>query len=148
MLSGMKKMIRFRFRVLLLLVVASAVFIIPLPDGTATYTPVSAKPSGHLHFIKRVNRPAPWFGSAPDHFVEGNELYLHFQTTRHTLILVTFVTPGISNVADVQAFRKRHPELERYWPKPDHPDGGIAWTREKINKKLMEVSRKETPVRQ
>ena len=118
--------------ILILLLLVIALFI-PLPFGISTYTPVSARPAGYLYIVtNRVTRPAPWFGKSKDHFVEGNKLYLNFQTTRSAVLLVTGVSPGISDVKGIQEFRLHHPELEHFWPDPLQADGGVAWTRERI----------------
>lgn len=125
--------------ILILLVAGVACFIVPLPGGRATYTSVLAEISGPLHVVtNQVHRPAPWLRAAPEFFVKDGELYLCNQTTRRALILVTFVSPGIRDRADIEEFRKKHPDLEEYWPDPSQSDGGAAWTRNKVRNMLPE----------
>ena len=145
----MKRTTAILLGILLLLLIYVGAVSVPMPGGVATYTPVSAQPSGYLHIVTNmVHRIAPWFGEAPSYFVEDGELYLRNQTTRHALVLVTFVSPGINSRADIEAFRREHPALEHYWPEPDEPDGGVAWTRERIANKLKQNIDTNAPIPQ
>jgi len=118
-----------------------ALLFLPLRSGQSTYVSVSAPLVGPLGIVDNLFKTAPVFDTPADYFIQDGELFLRTQTTRYALLLVTYVNPGFRTSNDVQAFRKRHPELEGYWPRLDLPDGGVPWTHERKLEHLSEASK-------
>ena len=61
--------------------------------------------------------------------IRNGRLYLECQSTRHALVLTTFVSFTEWTASSIVAFRRTHPELEGLWPNSSRPDGGVAWLR-------------------
>ena len=57
---------------------------------------------------------------------------------RRALVLVAFVTPGMKSSSDLEACRRKRPEMEQYRPMAGEADGGVAWTRAKTATRVRE----------
>jgi hypothetical protein len=66
----------------------------------------------------------------PEYKVRDGKLYLKVQTTRPSMLLVTFVDFGDWDAEKVQKLRRNHPEFESYWPDRARHDGGVRWLRD------------------
>lgn len=62
--------------------------------------------------------------------IHKDKLYLNTQETRGALVLTTFVSFTEWTPEMIEEFRRTHPELEKYWPDPGSPHGGVKWVKE------------------
>ena len=66
----------------------------------------------------------------PEYLIRDGSLYLRIQSQRNLIVLM-----GVSvddwDADRIHAFRRAHPDLEKYWPDLDRPDGGVKWLRPK-----------------
>jgi hypothetical protein len=65
------------------------------------------------------------FGS-PDHVVRDGRLYLQVQMAWY-IAVADFVRLTDWDANGVEEFRRRHPELEGYWPSPERTGAGVRW---------------------
>ena len=59
--------------------------------------------------------------------IKDDKLYLETQRTRLSRLIVTYVSSKEWTDREISEFRSKHPELEKYWPDPKKPNGGVLW---------------------
>lgn len=62
--------------------------------------------------------------------IHRGRLFLRFQRTWSSMLLVTWVDFDRWNEDRIADLRRDHPELEPLWPEPGRKDGGLGWPRE------------------
>jgi hypothetical protein len=111
----------------------------PMPPASVMYKSVLATERFGRHFCDATGCHSPELVSEKD--VEGRveksfaihrgQLFLRFQRTWASSLLVTWVDFDEWTPERVEELRRAHSELETYWPEPGLKDGGLRWVGQK-----------------
>lgn len=110
------------------------IFIIALIIGCFIYVPINDKISLYravsddfLPEKEMLTSQQVKSDREADFIIYKNNLYLKIQDTQSAILLVTHVSRIDWDSYKIKKLRKKHPELEKYWPNPNQLNGGVKW---------------------
>lgn len=104
------------------------VWIALIPVGDKTYVFRCVLPPDKLEINEHVISINNLTDKNKDFIVKGDKLYLRYQTVRHSLLFVSYVSDFLWTKEKLEQLKENNPYLSEMW---DKNSSGVYWIKDK-----------------